>query len=76
MSQGKVSGAPPMYSLPAPLYGILVDTMLTKTPILSALWLILYDAQLVRFRAVLVMTSEPPCVQTLRNSEKHVYGSI
>lgn len=41
MSQDKVSGASPMYSLPAPLYGILVDTMLTKTPILSALWLIL-----------------------------------
>ena len=31
----------PMYSLPAPLKGILVLTMLTKTPTLSEDWLIL-----------------------------------
>ena len=30
-----------MYSLPAPLNGILVLTMLTKTPTLSVAWLIL-----------------------------------
>lgn len=31
----------PTYSLPAPLKGILVDTMDTNTPTLSLLWLIL-----------------------------------
>lgn len=31
----------PMYSFPVPLNGILVLTMLTKTPILSCVWLIL-----------------------------------
>ena len=35
--------------------------MLTKTPTLSVDWLILYVVQLIRCRAVLVMTSEPPC---------------
>ena len=35
--------------------------MLTKTPTLSVDWLILYEVQLIRCRAVLVMTSEPPC---------------
>lgn len=36
----------PMYSLPVPLNGILVLTMLTNTPILSCCWLILYEPQL------------------------------
>lgn len=50
-----------MYSLPAPLKGILVLTMLTKTPTRSCDWLILYSAQLMRFIAVFEMTSDPPC---------------
>ena len=55
------TGVPPMYSLPAPLNGIFVLTMLTKTPTLSVVWLILYEDQLMRFSAVFVMTSDPPC---------------
>mmetsp|Transcript_10824 Transcript_10824/g.25721 ORF Transcript_10824/g.25721 Transcript_10824/m.25721 type:complete len:332 (+) Transcript_10824:483-1478(+) len=49
----------PMYSFPAPLKGIFVDTMLTNTPTLSEWWLILYACQLMRLVAVLVITSEP-----------------
>lgn len=37
--------------------------MLTNTPILSLPWLILYAAQLMRFKAVLVITSDPPCAR-------------
>ena len=49
-----------MYSLPAPLKGILVETMETNTPTLSVAWLILYWDQFMRRSAVRVMTSEPP----------------
>lgn len=38
--------------------------MLTKTPTLSEVGLILYDGQAMRLRAVLVITSEPPCSST------------
>ena len=54
-----------MYSLPAPLKGILVLTMLTNTPTLSEAWLILYDDQLMRFNAVFVITSDPPCMMCI-----------
>lgn len=37
----------PIYSLPVPLNGILVLTILTKTPILSIFCLILYKLQLI-----------------------------